>query len=140
MVEAQSIARILGLPATIHTYAQLESEVSKGLPKKSLERLVSRILHDRPAVKIYCHQVVPKATYNRRRERLNVAESEKTSRIARVLALAEYVWRNDEDAREWMNTPLSELQWRTPADAAQTDLGAIQVEDVLNKLLFGLPV
>ncbi len=140
MVEAQSIARILGLPASIHTYAQLESEVSKGLPKRSLERLAGRIIHDRPAVKMYCYTVVPKATYNRRGERLNIAGSERTSRIARVLALAEYVWRDKGDAREWMNTPLPELQGRAPADAARTELGALQAEDILNKLLFGLPV
>lgn len=91
-------------------------------------------------VLLYGHKVVPRATLNRRGERLSVAESEKTSRIARVLVLAEHVWRNEDGVREWMNTPLPGLQGRTPADAVQTELGAIQVEDVLNKLLFGLPV
>jgi putative toxin-antitoxin system antitoxin component (TIGR02293 family) len=142
MIEAQNVAKILGLSPAIHSYAQLESEVSKGLPKKSLKLLAARIFPGRPtpAVLLYCHKVVPRATYNRRRERLTAAESEKTSRIARIVAFAEHVWRNEDDAREWMNTPLPELQGRTPADAAQSELGAIQVEDVLNKLLFGLPV
>jgi putative toxin-antitoxin system antitoxin component (TIGR02293 family) len=137
MVEAQSIAKILGLSSSIHSYAQLESEVSKGLPKKSLRLLATRISSEGI---VFCHKVVPRATYNRRGDRLSAAESEKTSRIARVVALAEHVWRNEADAREWMNTPLPELQGRTPVDAVQTELGAVQVEDVLNKLLFGLPV
>jgi putative toxin-antitoxin system antitoxin component (TIGR02293 family) len=137
MVEAQSIAKILGLSSAIHSYAQLESEVSKGLPKKSLKLLANRISSEGI---VFCHKVVPRATYNRRRDRLSAVESEKTSRIARVVALAEHVWRNQADAREWMNTRLPELQGRTPADAVQTELGAVQVEDVLNKLLFGLPV
>lgn len=136
MVEAQSIAKILGLSSAIHSYAQLESEVSKGLPKKSLKLLATRISSESI---VFCHKVVPRATYNRRRDRLSAVESEKTSRIARVVALAEHVWRNQAHAREWMNTPLPELQGRTPADAVQTELGAVQVEDVLNKLLFGLP-
>src|SRR5580693_1558725 len=140
MVEVQHIAKILGLPASIHSYAQLESEVSRGLPKKSLSRLALRIFVGRPEALVYCHQVVPRATLNRRRDRLSPIESEKTSRIARVLGFAEHVWRNEADAREWMNTPLPELQGRTPADAVQTELGAVQVDDVLNKLLFGLPV
>ena len=137
MVEAQRIAKILGLSSAIHSYAQLESEVSKGLPKKSLKLLATRIS---PESIVFRHKVVPRATYNRRRDRLSPIESEKTSRIARVVALAEHVWRNQADAREWMNTPLAELQGRTPADAVHTELGAVQVEDVLNKLLFGLPV
>lgn len=142
MVEAQSIAKILGLSASIHTYAQLEFEVSKGLPKKSLKRLATRIMPEKAsaAVLLYCYKVVPRGTFNRRSERLSVAESEKTSRIARVLVLAEHVWRNEDAARDWMNTPLPALQGRTPANAVQTELGAIQVEDALNKLLFGLPV
>jgi putative toxin-antitoxin system antitoxin component (TIGR02293 family) len=137
VVEAQSIAKILGLSSAIHSYAQLESEVSKGLPKESLKLLATRITSESIA---FCHKVVPRATFNRRRDRLSVVESEKTSRIACVVALAEHVWRNQADAREWMNTPLPELQGRTPADAVQTELGAVQVENVLNKLLFGLPV
>jgi hypothetical protein len=59
MVEAQSIAKILGLSTSIHTYAQLESEVSKGLPKKSLKRLATRILSKRASVPVllYCHKL-----------------------------------------------------------------------------------
>jgi putative toxin-antitoxin system antitoxin component (TIGR02293 family) len=131
MVEAQSIAKILGLSSAIHSYAQLETEVSKGPPKKSLKLLATRISSE--AI-VFCYKVVPRATYNRRRDRLSAVESEKTRRIA------EHVWRNQADAREWMNTPLPELQGRTPADAVQTELGAVQVEDLLNKLLFGLLV
>jgi putative toxin-antitoxin system antitoxin component (TIGR02293 family) len=107
MVEAQSIAKILRLSSAIHSYAPLESEVSKGLPKKSVKLLATRISSESI---VFCHKVVPRATYYRRRDRLSPVESEKTSRIARVVALAEHVWRNQADAREWMNTPLAELQ------------------------------
>ncbi len=37
------------------------------------------------------HQIVPEATYKRRRERLSPLESVRTERMARVVAMAEYV-------------------------------------------------
>jgi uncharacterized protein (DUF2384 family) len=88
MVEVQRIAKILGLPASIHSYAQLESKVSKRLPKKSLSRLALRIFVGRPEALVDCRQVVPRATVNRRRDRLSSIESETTSRIARVVVFA----------------------------------------------------
>ena len=35
------------------------------------------------------HRIVPEATFKRRRERLSPAESERTERLARVVATAE---------------------------------------------------
>lgn len=142
LVDAQKVAEILGLPSSIHSYAQLEREVAKRLPKKSLNLLVRRIVPICTGTTVgrYSHKVVPQATYNRTRELLSVADSAKILRIARVIALAEYVWENEVDARLWMNTPLAELRGSMPADAILTEAGAIRTEEVLNKILFGLPV
>jgi len=60
--------------------------------------------------------------------------------MARVLAYAEYVWDDTDQARAWMNRPHGELQGQTPLEAAKTELGARRVEDVLDKLFYGLPV
>jgi putative toxin-antitoxin system antitoxin component (TIGR02293 family) len=57
-----------------------------------------------------------------------------------VLAAAEYVWDDRDRAREWMSTPHRELGGKTPLETARTELGARRVEDVLNKLFFGLPL
>lgn len=69
-----------------------------------------------------------------------VHESEKTERLARVLAAAEYVWDDRDQAREWMNKPHRELDGRTPLNVARTELGARRVEDLLDRIFFGLPV
>jgi putative toxin-antitoxin system antitoxin component (TIGR02293 family) len=67
-------------------------------------------------------------------------ESERTERLARVLAHAEYAWDDREQARDWMNKPHRELQDRSPLEVARTELGARRVEDLLDKLFYGLPV
>ncbi|HEY2016556.1 MAG TPA: antitoxin Xre/MbcA/ParS toxin-binding domain-containing protein, partial [Bryobacteraceae bacterium] len=74
-----------------------------------------------------------------RRERLSSAESERTERLARVVAMAEDVWGNREQARRFLTTPHAEIANRTPIDAALTELGARQAEEVMSRILYGLP-
>ncbi len=140
MVEARSIAAILGLGSAIKTVSQLESAVSAGLPKRSLERLSARLHEDRRVANAYKFKVVPQATWKRRTRRLSVDESERTERLARVLAYAEHVWDDRDQAREWMCKPHRELNDSTPLDVARRELGARRVEDLLDKLFYGLPV
>jgi putative toxin-antitoxin system antitoxin component (TIGR02293 family) len=140
MIEPQSIAEILGLGGAIRTVNELESAVSAGLPKRALERLSARLYEDRRTASAYKFKVVPQATWKRRTRRLSVDESERTERLARVLAQAEYVWDDREQAREWMSKPHRELGDRTPLEVARTELGARRVEDLLDKLFYGLPV
>lgn len=83
-------------------------------------------------------KVVPEATF-KRRVRLTVPESERTERIARVIAAAEYVWDEREAAREWLSTPHPDFGNRSPLQTAMTELGARRVEAVLDRILYGLP-
>jgi putative toxin-antitoxin system antitoxin component (TIGR02293 family) len=140
VIAPESIAEILGLGPSIRTVHELESAVSAGLPKRSLERLSARLYDDRRVANAYKFKVVPQATWKRRSKRLSVEESERIERLARVLAAAEHVWDDREQAREWMNKPHRELQGQTPLEAARTELGARRVESLLDKLYFGLPV
>jgi putative toxin-antitoxin system antitoxin component (TIGR02293 family) len=140
MIEPQSIAEILGLGTSIRTVRELESAVSAGLPKRSLERLSARLYEDHRVASAYKFKIVPQATWKRRSKRLSVDESERTERLARVLAAAEHVWDDREQAREWMSKPHRELNGQSPLEAARTELGARRVENLLDKLYFGLPV
>jgi len=83
-------------------------------------------------------RVVPEATF-KRRVRLSPAESERTERLARVIAASEYAWSNQEDARAWLTKSHPELGRRTPLEAALTELGARQVEELLDRLVYGIP-
>jgi putative toxin-antitoxin system antitoxin component (TIGR02293 family) len=140
VIAPESIAEILGLGASVRTVGELELAVSQGLPKRALERLSARLHEDQGTANAYKFKVVPQATWKRRSKRLSVAESEKTERLARVLAMAEFVWDDRGEAREWMSKPHRELRNETPLEVARTELGARRVEDLLDKLYFGLPV
>lgn len=137
-VPTDRVARILGLKPSVRSVADIAEAVESGLPKLSLERVVERAGIEGPARAKLMQRVVPAATY-KRRHRLKLVESEKTERLARVVALAEMLWDDEAEARRFLSTPHPELNRRKPIEAALTELGARQVEDIVNRALYGLP-
>lgn len=140
MIEPVAIAAILGLGAEIRTLHELDGAIARGLSKESVTRVVVRVSHDESAARVLRDQVVPLATWKRTKDRVSVVASARAERLARVLAAAEFVWDDAVQARAWVNTPHGELQGQTPLAAARTELGARAVEEVLDRLMFGLPV
>jgi putative toxin-antitoxin system antitoxin component (TIGR02293 family) len=143
MITPSRIADILGGPTVLGrrlaSVAALSDAVSKGLPKAALRQTAGRIFDDRAEQRQLMNRIVPEATFKRRRDRLSAAESERTERIARVMANAEFVWGDRADARRFMTTPHPALRARSPLDAAFSELGARQVEEILDQIFHGLP-
>jgi putative toxin-antitoxin system antitoxin component (TIGR02293 family) len=139
VIDAKPIAEILGLGASVRSMQELDAAVNAGLPKRSLVLLSSRLYPDYRAATAFKFKIIPPATWKRRVERLSRQESERIERLARVLAYAEYVLDERSEARQWMNAPHRELNGKTPVDTARSEIGARWVEDILNKLFFGLP-
>jgi putative toxin-antitoxin system antitoxin component (TIGR02293 family) len=130
--------RVIGRP--VRSLGELRQLVEEGLPKQAV-REVTRWVHREPREQRRLRlAIVPDATFKRRRERLSTAESEKLERIARVAAAADRVWGNQEDARQFLTSPHPLLGGETPLEAAATDIGARQVEDILAAIEYGLPV
>jgi putative toxin-antitoxin system antitoxin component (TIGR02293 family) len=136
MVDAGRVAEVLGVKAA--TLRDLSRAVERGLPKRALRRTVTRVFQQRGAATKFLCKVVPEATY-KRRVRLTTEESARTERLARVIAAAEYVWDNRDDARAWLNTPHPELDNKSPLQTAMTELGARRVEVLLDQIFYGLP-
>lgn len=130
------MAEILGVRAA--SISDLSHKVEQGLPKKALVRVAKRVFVKRGEAGKFLVKVVAPTTF-KRRIRLSPQESERTERLARVIAAAEYVWDDRNDAREWLNTSHPELDDKTPLQAALTELGARRVETILDKILYGLP-
>ena len=130
-------SRILGKPTT--SLLQLNEAVERGLPKSTLRNVARRVFSDAGDQRAIMHRVVSEATYKRRKERLSPAESERTERLARVVAMAEDVWQDRGQARRFLTTPHAEMGGKTPLDAALTELGARQAEEVMARILYGLP-
>ena len=143
MIAPIRIAEILGgrsvLGRRLSSINALSDAVSKGLPKAALRQTAGRIFDDRAEQRQLMNRIVPEATFKRRRDRLSAAESERTERIARVMASAEFVWTDRGDARRFMTTPHPALRGRSPLDASLSELGARQVEEILDRIFHGLP-
>jgi putative toxin-antitoxin system antitoxin component (TIGR02293 family) len=130
-------ARVLGVPVT--SLLELSDAVERGLPKSTLRSVARHVFSDTTEQTAMMHRIVPEATYKRRRERLSPAESERTERLARVVAMAEEVWQDRDQARRFLTTAHPEIGGKTPLDAALTELGARQAEEVMARIVYGLP-
>jgi len=122
----------------VRSIGDLERTISRGLPKRALRVTVERVYSSRGDVRRVMFRIVPEATF-KRRVRLSHSESERTERLARVIAAAEQAWNDKEDAHEWLVKPHPELGRSTPLESAMTELGARQVEEVLDRLFYGVP-
>jgi putative toxin-antitoxin system antitoxin component (TIGR02293 family) len=144
MIEPGRIANVMGgdevLGRHIVSYDELEKAVEAGLPKNALRTAARRVFPAATEANRLIYSLVPEATYKRRQKRLRATESERTERLARVIASAEEMWRNREHARVWLTSPHPELAGRTPIECAKTDLGARKVEELLARIEYGLPV
>jgi len=143
-VNAPAVARILGGERTLHrqvrTVDDLRAVVEGGLTVEALERTVRRVLGEGRAATELKHRIVPKTTLQRRQGRLSFEESERLERLARLAALAEEVWEDPGLAREFLASPQPQLGGERPVDLARSDLGTREVEDLLFKLEYSLPV
>lgn len=142
MVLPENIAEVMGgsavLGHSIHSIGDLEGTISRGLPRRALRRTVERVYPAAGEARRVIFRVVPEATF-KRRTRLSPAESERTERLARVIAAAEHAWKSRADAREWLIHSHPELGGRTPLDSAMTELGARRAEELLERLFYGIP-
>lgn len=142
MTQTERIADVMGGAATlggaVDSARALEAAVSTGLPKQALRLTVSRGCASAKEARTILYRVVPEATY-KRRSRLTPAQSERTERLARVIATAEHVWGNRADAQAWLAKPHPELENRPPLEAAMNELGARRAEELLNRIFYGIP-
>ena len=144
-MQPQAVVEVMGGSAAVHAsvrgLADLRAEIARGLRLAALQKTAEHVFPDPAARKRFLHRIVPEGSYKRRVKtgRLTPAESERTARIAHVVALAEYVWQDAVAAREFLTTPHPELGDRLPVEVAVDDFGARHVEEILQGILHGLP-
>jgi putative toxin-antitoxin system antitoxin component (TIGR02293 family) len=143
MLDPRHIGEVLGgqrvFDQPLTSILELSDAVERGFPKATLRNLARRVFSDTADQRAMMRRIVPEATYKRRRERLSPAESERTERLARVVATAEDVWQDREQARRFLTTPHPELGGKPPLEAAGTELGARQAEEIMARIVYGLP-
>jgi putative toxin-antitoxin system antitoxin component (TIGR02293 family) len=73
-------------------------------------------------------------------EKLSISEGDRLFRIARIFALAVSVLESEEMARRWLHREQRGLGGRVPIQVIQTEAGAQEVADLLEKIEFGVLV
>lgn len=83
---------------------------------------------------------IPRRTVARRRiaRQLTPAESDRLYRFAHVVALAQHVLGDMAKARAWLLAPNRALGGESPVALLDTDVGTRQVEDVLQRINYGI--
>lgn len=144
MVDSQTVARVMGgarvLKATVRSSADLERLVANGLPVGVVEHTLAYVVEEPFTRRRVREALVPPATLKRRKVTLTPEESARFERIARVMAMAEWVVESHADAQRFMATPHPLLEGRTPLEVAETELGARRVENLLAEIEYALPV
>jgi putative toxin-antitoxin system antitoxin component (TIGR02293 family) len=137
-----NIAQVLGgervLGRAVRSQAQLEQCAREGFPLEVLRQLVE----DQVVMPQELYGwIIPRRTLahrQRRGQRLNLDESNRVSRVARIYALALETFRAPEKAKHWLRKSLRQFGGRTPMEMLETDLGTHQVEILLGQIAHGL--
>jgi putative toxin-antitoxin system antitoxin component (TIGR02293 family) len=144
MIETDMITEVMGGEAIfgpdVESIGALSEAVNEGLPKSTLRSTVKHLFSSSSDQLRFIYRVVPEATFKRRKDRLSEAESERTERLARTIATAEYILGDKELARQFLTNPHVMLSGKTPIETALSELGARQVEQILFGIFYGLPV
>ncbi len=86
------------------------------------------------------HLAISRSTLVRRRKggRLDMQESDRLLRYARLYARAQAVLQDDVAAREWLKQPARALNFVAPLTFAETETGAREVEALLGRIELGV--
>jgi len=85
---------------------------------------------------------IPERTLARRKSagRFSSDESDRLARTSRVFARAIELFEGDASkASDWFTSPAHALGGETPLNFASNDVGAIEVENVIGRLEYGIP-
>ena len=138
----QALAEYLGgrqaLGRDIRSDLDLDDAIRSGLPVKAVESVVktgalrASELHT---------LVIPRRTLAHRKrlgKRLSSQQSDRLTRVVRVVASAEEAIGDGAKARRWLRKPNRALQGQRPLDLLASDVGARLVERVLGRIEHGL--
>ena len=139
MLALADVVDVLGLPAKLANRSPigLVTQIEHGLPIGAVERIARLVA---PSDSQFKYRLVPRATYERRKATkiLSADEGTRLARIARVWGLALGVWKDEEDARDFLFRAHPMIEDKRPIDVViQSEFGAEMVVDILNGLKYG---
>lgn len=137
------VGRILGLGAK--TEAEMEQSVRAGtLPASTLIELVRHIAGAPrgPSTTGIAERIVSRATWNRAlrnpKAKLSQTVADRVERVGQLVAHAEVVWGNREDAREFVTSGQTALGGAPLDMAADSSIGARRAAALLGQIDHGI--
>jgi putative toxin-antitoxin system antitoxin component (TIGR02293 family) len=142
MVQPKSVAEILGGEEVIGKEVYSELELAEVVRMGFWPTVIDRLFDGGVLKKTDMERLVmPRRTLNHRikkGERLTREESDRVTRVARIVAMAEETFGNREKASRWLHKPKRGFGGQTPIDLLDTEEGARVVEDQLFRIAHGL--
>jgi len=113
-------------------------DIEHGVPLRALEDFS---IYSGLPLKDLLEVVIPARTLKHRRQRkepLNLDESDRLARVARLYELAVKVFGDADKARRWLSKPKERFRELSPVGMMRTELGGRQVEEMLYQIDEGM--
>lgn len=130
-------------PSTAFEVARLPlpnavAAIRSGLPAKAFDGLAQALLMSADDLAgVLGLSIRTIRDQRKRRVRLSRDATEKIVRAARVQVLARKVFTTDAAVSQWLATPAPALDSQRPVDLLDTDVGAREVESILQGVAYG---
>lgn len=139
--EITSIVEELGgetaLGRPVHTREDMKAAIREGFPKAVVQALVEASGLTLEEVASSLDLSVRNLRRPKHEGRLAKYESDRLYRLARILALAEHFIGSHKNAIDWLKRPNLVLGSIPPLRLLDTELGVLQVENVLGRIGYG---
>ncbi|MDG1241562.1 MAG: DUF2384 domain-containing protein [Opitutae bacterium] len=143
MKQQQKTDQVVEEPTAVYGTASIAAgetveRIRAGLPM--VEFVALQELLGLSAEALAQHLAISRSTLVRRRKggRLDMQESDRLLRYARLYARAQVVLQDDDAARDWLKQPARALDFVTPLTFAETETGAREVEALLGRIEYGV--
>jgi putative toxin-antitoxin system antitoxin component (TIGR02293 family) len=138
-----AIAAVLGgrrmLKRTVERESELRTLTNDGVPVRALTRMAEELAIERNTMARVVG--ISQRTLSRRLakdERLTMDESDRTVRLARVIAMATETLGTAAKVSSWLQRPNRALEGEVPLELLDTDAGVRSVETVLTRIEYGI--
>jgi putative toxin-antitoxin system antitoxin component (TIGR02293 family) len=135
----KAVITIKDLSTQIANKDQMHTLIKHGMPIRIADNLKSLLsLGDSGLAKIL--GITSKTLQRKRKARITLTpvESDRLYRVQAIFALAIKVLATPQDAKEWLSTPQIDIGDRVPLELLTTSAGASLVEEVLNRMEYGI--
>jgi putative toxin-antitoxin system antitoxin component (TIGR02293 family) len=125
------MSQAIPVPASPPPFTYGWREIERGLPLSALEEFSA---YSGIPMKALLEVVIPPRTLKHRRQRnepLNLDESDRLARVAKMYALAVKVYGSQEDGRNWLLGAKRRFNGRTALAMLRTQAGEQAVQDFL---------